>query len=441
MNRNFNNNLMKKILVSMAAVLMVLSANAQSKSVSAATSALASAKEATLNPKKNTKAATWIKYATALMDAYNAPAGNGMLGQSAQEVNLLNEGEKPISEEQVVLAGNPYVKQVFRTRNHYFNANGQLAIVEVTKPIVENALDEAVQAYAKAASLDASKAKDVVAGLEKINQKFNEEAVKDYNLGNLEGSSVNFEKAAEALATAPCNKVDTSAVYNAGLTAFMVGNTQRAKTFFEKCVTLDYYGTDGDVFAKLADIADKSGDKVTSKLILEDGFVKYPQSQAILVGLINYYVSSGEDTNRLFELLDGAKKNEPNNASLYYVEGDIRGKLGQEAEALAAYSKCAEINPSYEFGYIGMGTYFYNKAVSLSEAAANELDDKKYSVLMEEMDKALKSAVEPFEKAFEITKDDSIKVAVAEYLKNACFRLRNGDETYMAKYEKYSQVK
>lgn len=428
----------------MAVVLVALAANAQEqvKSVSAATNALNSAKEATANPKKNTKPATWIKYGQSLLDAYAAPAGNGIIGMNAQEVALLNGGEKASEETQVELAGVPYIKQTFATRNYYFNANGQLAIVEVTKPICETALMDAVDAYAKAASLDnGSKTKDIVAALKSINEKLNSEAVTAYNLGDLAKASVGFENAAKALATAPCSLIDTSAVYNAGLTAFMVKDNDRAKKMFEQCLSYNYYGSDGDVFAKLADIADKAGDKAGSKAILEDGFTKYPQSQSILVGLINYYMVSGEDTNRLFELLDGAKKNEPNNASLYYVEGDIRSKLGQEEEAVKAYLKCSEINPEYEFGYIGLGVHYYNKAIQIQEAAANELDDNKYNLLVEDFEKTLKACIDPFEKAYELTKSQDVKTSVAEYLKNACFRFRTEDPVYMEKYEKYSNVK
>lgn len=427
----------------MAAVLTVLAANAQEqvKSISAATNAVNSAQAATLNPKKNTKAATWLKYGQTLMDAYSAPAGNGIIGMSMQEVSLLNGNEKAVSEEQVVLGGVPYIKQVFETKNYYYNANGQLSIIEITKPVVENVLNLALDAYAKAAELDnGSKTKDIVNAIKGINGKFNAEAVSAYNLGKLDESSIFFENAAKAMSTAPCSQVDTSAIYNAGLTAFMTGNQERSKKFFEKCLTYDYYGSDGDVFAKLADIADKSGDKAGSKNILEEGFTKYPQSQSILVGLINYYVSSGEDTNRLFTLLDGAKKNEPNNASLYYVEGDIRAKLGQEEEAVKAYLKCSEINKEYEYGYIGLGIYYYNKAIAIQEAASNELDDNKYNLLVEDFEKALKNCIEPFETAFEVTKNDEVKKSVAEYLKNACFRFRTEDQSYMDKYEKYSNV-
>lgn len=428
----------------MAVMLVALAANAQEqvKSVSAATNALNSAKEATNNPKKNTKPATWIKYGQTLIDAYSAPAGNGIIGMNAQEVALLNGGEKATAEDQVEINGTPYIKQTYATKNYYFNANGQLAIVEVTKPITETALLDAVDAFSKAASLDnGSKTKDIVSALESINGKFNMEAVTAYNLGDLKRASVEFENAAKALATAPCSKVDTSAIYNAGLTAIMGGDRARAKKFFQECLGYNYYGSDGDVFAKLADIAKEEGDAAASKSILEEGFTKYPQSQSILVGLINYYMSSGEDTNRLFVLLDDAKKNEPNNASLYYVEGDIRAKLGQEEEAVKAYLKCSEINPEYEFGYIGLGVYYYNKAIQIQEAAANELDDTKYNILVSDFEKSLKSCIEPFEKAYDLTKNEEVKVSVAEYLKNACFRFRTEDPAYMAKYEKYSNVK
>ena len=57
--------------------------------------------------------------------------------------------------------------------------------------------------------------------------------------------------------------------------------------------------------------------------------MKFPQSQGVLIGLINYYINSGENTDRLFELISAAKSNEPNNASLYYVEGNVNLHLGR----------------------------------------------------------------------------------------------------------------
>ncbi len=435
---------MKKILLTVVALLTVFVANAQNevKSVPAATKSLANAKEAVNNPKKNTKAATWIKYGQALIDAYNAPAGDLFVGMGEQEMQLIGFNEKPVSEESVTIEGAAYTKKVFADKDVYFNAGGQVAIIAVTKPIEENALSLAVEAFSKAYELDngAKTVKDLTAAIKTVNEKFNSEAITQYSLGNLAGSSVCFEKAADALAMAPVCGVDTNAVYNAGLTAFMAGNLDRAKAFFKKSLNNNYYGTDGEVYYKLSEIADRQNDTQGCKDILQEGFVKFPQSQSILIGLINYYVKSGQGADELFSLLDKAKKNDPKNASLYYVEGNAHKNLGNLEAASAAYDKCFEIDPSYNWGYIGKGIMFYEKAIEYQDLASKEMDDTKWNELSKKFEETLKACIEPFEKAFELSTEPEIKRTVSEYLKNACFRFRTESEEFQQKYEKYAAV-
>lgn len=433
---------MKKILLTVVALLTVFAANAQNevKSVPAATKSLASAKEAVNNPKKNTKAATWIKYGQALIDAYNAPAGEILVGMGSQELDLIGFKEKPLKEEEVTVADVPYTKKVYADKNIYFASNGQVAIIEVTNPIEKDALPLAVEAFAKAVSIDggAKTVKDATEGIKMVNEKLNSLAITEYSLNKLEESSVCFEKAAEALATAPVSALDTNAVYNAGLTAFMGGNMDRAKVFFQKSIENNYFGTDGDVYYKLSVIADKRNDAEGSKTILKEGFEKFPQSQSILIGLINYYVKSGEGADELFSLLDKAKKNDPNNASLYYVEGNAHKNLGDLEAASAAYDKCYEIDPTYNWGYIGKGIMFYEKAIEYQDLASKEMDDAKWSELSKKFEESLKSCIEPFEKAYELSTDPEIRRTVSEYLKNACFRFRGESDEYQQKYEKYA---
>ena len=434
---------MKKILLVLAAVISMQVANAQQqvKSIAAAKASVEAAQKAADDAKKATKVNTWMKLGSTLMDAYYAPQGNAWIGASAQDLMLVMGNEKPSSEEAVVISGQQFTKQVYDTRNYYFNQNGQLQMIEVTAPVVENALDKALAAYTKAYEVDAkhSKAKDIVEAVKNIGQKYTDEAYNAYTFGNYAKASEFFQKAAEASSAVPGIQVDTNAIYNAAFTAYMVGNYDRAKTWFEKSIGAGYDGENGEAYAKLADIAEKAGDIEKSKDILEKAFMKYPQSQSILIGLINYYtLHDSKNTDRLFDLLDEAKKNEPGNASLYYVEGNINNQLGRTEAAIAAYDKCAEVNPNYEFGYIGKGIMFYNKAVELQDAASNEYDDAKYQVLQAEFEKNLKGCIEPFEKAFEITKDEGIKSNVAEYLKNACFRFRTESQDFMTKYEKYA---
>ena len=433
---------MKRILIALAVLLSVQVADAQTKSPEAAKKAVESAEAASKDAKKAAKVATWTKLASAYMDAYNAPAGNVWLGASKQELQLLMGNDKPISTEEVVLGGDQLVKEVYSNKEFYFSPAGQLVLINVTKPVVENALAGALDAYKKAYEVDVkqSKTKDIVAGLSSIAQKYLDEGMNSYTFGNLEEASALFEKAAEASATAPLSKVDTTALYNAGYTAWAVKNYERAKNFFEKCLDAGYYYEGGEVYAKLGDVYTNLGDAKKGAEILEQGFVKFPQSQSILIGLINYYISSGDNADRLFVLIDEAKKNEPNNASLYYVEGNIYKELKNIDKAIESYYKCAEINPEYEFGFIGAGILYYEQAIELQEKASNELDDNKYNALVVEFEQALKNALEPFEKAYAVSKDNSLKVNIAEYLKNIYYRFSSNGPEYEAGYKKYDEV-
>jgi tetratricopeptide (TPR) repeat protein len=433
---------MKKILIALAVLLSVQVADAQTKTPEAAKKAVESAEAAAANPKKAAKLATWTKLASAYMDAYSAPAGAAWLGASKQELQILMGNQKPISTENVVVAGDQLVKEVYADKEFYYNVNGQLAIINVTKPVVEDVLAKAAEAYKKAGELDVkgSKSKDIMAGLANVASKYIDDGMNCYQFGDLAKASQLFEKAANVSAIAPLSKVDTTALYNAAYTAWAGKDYERAKNFFEKCLAANYYYDGGEVFAKLGDVYTNLGDAKKGAETLEQGFVKFPQSQSILIGLINYYMTSGENTDRLFSLIDEAKKNEPNNASLYYVEGNIYKELKNVEKAVESYYKCAEINPEYEFGYIGAGILYYELAIELQEKAGNELDDKKYNELVGQLEQALKDALDPFEKAYAVSKDDQLKVSVAEYLKNIYYRFYSNGPEYEAGYKKYDEV-
>lgn len=427
--------------MALAVLLTIQIADAQVKTPADAKKAVESATTAAENPKKASKPATWLKLAGAYMDAYTAPMGNGWIGANKQELTFIMGSDKPTSTQTVTLAGEQYSKETYSTMNYYFNANNQLALIEVTKPVYEDALDKALEAYRKAAEVDVkgSKTKDIDAGIKNISAKYVEQGMNKYMFGDLKAASVCFEKAVNASESAPTPAIDTMAIYNAGFTAWMTQDYAKAEPFFKRCLDLGY-AEDGEVYAKLADIYSKLDKKEDAKSVLEKGFSAYPQNQSIIIGLINYYIESGEQPDELFALLDVAKKNEPNNASLYYVEGDIHNKLGHKDEAIAAYLKSNEIDPNYEFGLIGIGILYYNEALEIQEKAANEFDDAKYAALIEEFEAALMNAIDPFEKAFNITKDNQIKVSIAEYLKNIYYRFRDKDPKYEEGYNKYSTI-
>lgn len=428
---------MKKILLALAMFAAIQVADAQVKSAADVKKSVEAAEAATQNVKKAVKTATWLKLGQEYVKAYDAPTGNILPGSNKTELTLMMGSEKPVSSEEVTVNNEKYTKDVYADKNLYFNQNGQLVIIEVTKPVYEDALERAVKAYQKAYELDEkhAKDKDVAAAFDYIGQKYVTEAFNKYTFGDVATASKLFEKAADVEALAPLSKIDTSVIYNAGFTAMAAKDNERALKFFKRCYDLGYYYEGGEVFARLAEV-----DTLNTKKYLEEGFSKFPQSQSILIGLINYYLKNNEDTETLFGLLDKAKANEPNNASLFYVEGNIRAQLGQIDKAVVAYEECAKINPEYEYGYIGEGTMFYNRAIELQTKAQEEIDDAKYMALVKEFEESLKSCIAPFEKAFEITKDANIKAGIASYLKNAFYRFREESAENQTKYEKYSEI-
>ncbi len=428
---------MKKILLALAMFAAIQVADAQVKSAADVKKSVEAAEAATQNVKKAVKTATWLKLGQEYVKAYDAPTGNILPGSNKTELTLMMGSEKPVSSEEVTVNNEKYTKDVYADKNLYFNQNGQLVIIEVTKPVYEDALERAVKAYQKAYELDEkhAKDKDVAAAFDYIGQKYVTEAFNKYTFGDVATASKLFEKAADVEALAPLSKIDTSVIYNAGFTAMAAKDNERALKFFKRCYDLGYYYEGGEVFARLAEV-----DTLNTKKYLEEGFSKFPQSQSILIGLINYYLKNNEDPETLFGLLDKAKANEPNNASLFYVEGNIRAQLGQIDKAVVAYEECAKINPEYEYGFIGEGTMFYNRAIELQTKAQEEIDDAKYMALVKEFEESLKSCIAPFEKAFEITKDANIKAGIASYLKNAFYRFREESAENQTKYEKYAEI-
>lgn len=436
---------MKKTLIVLALLASFQVANAQSN-VNSAAKAVESALAASQNEKKATKVATWMKLAQTYVDAYTAPAGNVWLGADMTSLQLSMGGEKPTSVETVILNGAQYTKQVYENKNLYFNAQGQLAVIEVTKPVVENALPKALEAYKKAYELDEkhSKDKDISEGIKAIAEKFNQEAYNAYTLGDIKKAESFFEAAVDAAAQKPYEKIDTNSLYNAAFTSWSVQDFDKAKTLFDKCLNYGYYAENGEVFAKLADCIShvdttKAG-KAEAKDYLEQGFSKFPTSESLVFGLINYYMTSGEGTDRLFELLQQAKSTSPDNASLYYVEGQAYKQLGDLDKAAKAYDESAAKDPKYVYAYIGKGQMYYDKALELQEKAQNELDDAKYMALVQEFEVTLKKCIEPFEQAYVVCEDAAIKSTIAEYLKQIYYRFRDQDPKYQAGYEKYNAL-
>ncbi|HBG54120.1 MAG TPA: hypothetical protein DDW70_07920 [Rikenellaceae bacterium] len=434
---------MKKFITAALMFLMALQLGAQSKEVQALLKTYDKAKQEISDAKRATKPVGWIRYAKALTSAYSFPTNNLWIGLSSLESKVVLKDQRALSTEYQNIQGEQFEIVKYEDKDLYYNADGRLSFWIITKPLIKDVdmLEEAYKAYIKATELDtrgSSKA-DIQEGLTLVANNFINDAMAAYTLGNYKDASVKFEKSFVTASHPALNVIDTTIVYYVGLTALMDQDYSRAVKFFDKCIEMDFESA-GDTYANLAEAYKQMGDMEKSKELLSLGFTKYPNSQSILVALINVYLESNDDPNKVLEFIQRAQQNEPNNPSLYYAEGNVLKNLGKFEDALRLYEKSIETDANFFFGYFQMGQAYYDRAVDIQTAASDELDDAKYLKMVEELDLMLEKAITPFEKSFELVNDQEIRSVVVEYLKNIYFRLRTKSPEYEAAYEKYNQM-
>jgi tetratricopeptide (TPR) repeat protein len=434
---------MKRILIALAVLLTVQVADAQmTKTPEAAKKAVESAKVAAENPKKAGKFVTWLKLASAYMDAYNAPTGNLFLNTPRVQLEQMMAIKKPLAVEQVEIEGAPYMKEDHGDKYLYFDAQGVLRIIEVTKPVCEDALGLALEAYAKAAELDlkGAKTKDIKTAIEMIGAKYFEEGMNKYSFNDMAKAAELVGKAADAVQTAPLSKVDNTYTYYAGYIYMSAGNYEQAKKYFDKCIEVEYYAEEGNLFPALADVYMKLGDEEAGVATLKKGFELFPENANLLVGLINYYLPKEGGEADLLDLIAKAKQAMPDNASIYRVEGDIYKRLADYEKAEASYMAAIAMAPDSPDAYIALGGYYIDRGNEYFNKGQETFDQKEYDALMAQYDEMCIASLEPLEKAYSLMPESDFKKNIAATIKQVCFVLRNKDAKFMEKYELYNEL-
>ncbi|MBO5804875.1 MAG: tetratricopeptide repeat protein [Bacteroidales bacterium] len=430
---------MKKLLLIVSALVLTVSVGAQTKEV--VLKNLDKAKATVENPKKATAPASWLKLAEAYVDAYNQPQIGLWVGAQSMEVKLLLKGQQVLSTETRTVNGNEYTVEVYADKELYYTPQGVLDVIKVTAPLVEEPLESAYESLMKAYEVDvkASKKEDIAMQLSKLRDLYINDAMTAYTLGDIQTANKYFESSLKVLDNPVTEKIDSMIVYYTAVTFNMLGDKENAAKYLEKCMEIKYY-QDGDVFSNLAEVYKAQGDLDKAKAVLNEGFIAYPTSQGILVSLINIYLESNDDPNKVLELIRTAQANEPNNASLHYAEGNVYKNMKDMENAIKCYYKSFEIDPTYVYGIYTVGSTYYDRAIEIQEEINNlDVNDyETYDKLLAEFEQALIDAIDPFEKAFAVTTDKEFQLAIADGLKQIYFRFRDKDPKYQEGFDKYN---
>jgi len=431
--------MMKKFFLLLSALCVATFASAESHD--ALLSKIEKAKAATQDAKKNTKPATWEALGAAYYDAYQSVKGEVFTGAKPEEVKLFMGEQKVLSSETVEYSGRQYTVDHYQDKDLYFSERG-FEFVIVTKPVVkEDMLALASSNYLKAHELDSkgSKTHAIVQAMEKLHEGYINDAWAYYFINDYKTAANMFKGAMAVYDNPVVNKKDTTSTYFAAVLYHELKDNENAKKYYNACFAMGY-DQDGNGHSSMAEILKNEGDVEGAKALLNEGFQQFPSSQAILISLINLYMDTKDDPNKILDLIHTAQNNEPKNASLVYAEGNVYKQLGDIEKAVEYYAKSVEVDPTYVYGTYEVGNTYLNKAIEIQSAmdALDVNDVNGYNKLRDEFDVMLKKCIPAFEKAFEMATQEDIKKAAAQNLKQVYFIFRNDSAEYQAGYDKYN---
>ena len=301
------------------------------------------------------------------------------------------------------------------------------------KKLIDDPLKIAFESYKKATELDPSARSLNIAKINftLLTTDFTDQAINKYNEEQYAAAFESF-KTVLAIQDLPFMKeasqtVDTGIIFNAGLSAFNAEMYDDAVKYFREAAKYDFNG------ASVYDLIVKSylikADTVQAISALEEGFKKYPDSSDLLTILINLNLGMGND-EQARKFLDVAIKQDPTNASYYFVQGDLFDRLEDEDSAIKSYLKAIEMDPNYFDPYYNLGVIYYNRGVKQSDVAnavpTSQVD--KYEIEKNKADDEFKRALPYMEKAAQADSKEPVYPLSLETLKILYYRLKMTDK-------------
>ncbi len=217
--------------------------------------------------------------------------------------------------------------------------------------------------------------------------------------------------------------VDTSIIYNAGLSAYNGKLWNKAIEYLGKAKDMGYGG--GATYVLLKNAYLEKGDTLTGLKVLQEGFHKNPTDKTIIFELINYYLLVEDNSQAAIDYINKALEQDTSNASLYFAKGLALDKLGKHDEAIQAYKLSIAKDPNYLNAYYNLGAMIFNDGVTKFNKCNEIMDNEKFKECVAEADKIFKESLPYLEKAHEL---DPKEINTLETLKVLYYRLHMYDK-------------
>lgn len=326
-------------------------------------------------------------------------------------------------------ANNPKTADWFNT---YF-AKGKLcqAVYQSDNPkfkdYCSDPLNQAYSDYEKAMELDT---KGTIKKRIITNMIYNSLALDLYNQGSAQFGDKDYSGALKSFETQIAitesdkyvGATDTGMYYNAGLAASNSGKYDDAIKYFQKCAEMKYLGI--TPYFQISQAYLELGDTTKAESVLTSLPDQFPGDKNVTLNLIDLYIKAGKNDEAL-KYLQVAKKDDPENYSLYLAEGIIYLNQDKFDEAIGDLTKSVEINPNVYESQYGLGAAYINKASDMFTKANDIMDVNKYNAAIQEAMDVFSKALPHMEKAVELKPDD---IYALRSLRELYYRLRMTDK-------------
>ncbi len=238
---------------------------------------------------------------------------------------------------------------------------------------------------------------------------------------------------------------DTSVILNSAYSAELAGNTEKAKQYYSRLVSMQY--KDDKAYLALSNLYKQDRDTARALSTLKDGRKIFPDTLSLMLAEINIFLSSGNKKEAI-DALEAAIKMDAKNESLYLALGSLYDNLANPKDAsgndllkptnyeeyfmkaVQTYKQGLAVNPNnFEINF-NLGALYFNKAAEMANTANNIKIIEEFNKAKQKFDLEFKNSEPYLEKAFEVNPIDKGTLSSLKQL-----YVRTGET------EKYNKVK
>ncbi len=226
----------------------------------------------------------------------------------------------------------------------------------------------------------------------------------NYNESKFKDAALNFEKSFDV--SKSVNRIDTSALVNAAVSATQGNETGMAKNYYQKLIDMGVQKP--DVFASLSEIYKADGDTTLALQTIQKGRVLFPEDFNLLIAETNIYLATDEKEKAMTNL-ETALLMDASNPSIFFAVGTIYDQVGSVDKAISAYQNAISLKPDYFEANYNLGALYVNQAADILDKANDLPLDAvaQYDMEKARADQMLEKSIPYLEKALELSPDDT----------------------------------